>query len=93
MSGSITKKDFSEKLLGLKAGEYHMKISPIVTSGEAPESSISDTLFYISGNSSSLQTNTLRVIPERTVYKAGETARVMIEVPFTHSHLLITKEK
>ena len=42
---------------------------------------------------SSLRDSTLRVIPERTIYKLGETAHVLIQVPFTGSHLLITKEK
>ena len=42
---------------------------------------------------SSLRDSTLRVIPERTIYKLGETAHVLIQVPFTGAHLLITKEK
>ncbi len=40
-----------------------------------------------------LRDSTLRVIPEKTVYKMGETARVLIQVPFTGATLLITKEK
>jgi uncharacterized protein YfaS (alpha-2-macroglobulin family) len=40
-----------------------------------------------------MKDSSLRVVPERTVYKAGEKARVMIQVPFTGSHLLITQEK
>jgi hypothetical protein len=47
-SGSIVKKDFSDTLIAMKPGEYHMRIMPIVESGEPPESSISDTIFYIS---------------------------------------------
>lgn len=35
----------------------------------------------------------LRVIPEKTVYKPGETARVLVTVPFTGSHILMTVEK
>lgn len=56
-------------MIGAKAGEYHIRVLPLVSSGEPPESSISDTIFYISGDLSSLRDNTLRVIPEKTIYK------------------------
>ncbi len=92
-SGAVVSKDFSYKMIGAKAGEYHIRVLPLVSSGEPPESSISDTIFYISGDLSSLRDNTLRVIPEKTIYKLWETAKVLIQVPFTGSHLLITKEK
>lgn len=41
----------------------------------------------------SIRDMNLRVIPEKTVYHKDETARVMIQVPFTGSYLLITQEK
>ncbi len=66
---------------------------PIVIIGAAPESSITDTIFYVSGDMTTLKDSTLRVIPERTIYKAGEKARVMIQIPFSPSNVLITKEK
>jgi uncharacterized protein YfaS (alpha-2-macroglobulin family) len=69
-----------------------MKISP-VSSVDVPPESITDTLFYISGPMMDSKDSTLRVIPERTIYRIGETARVMIQVPFTGSYLLITREK
>ena len=92
-SGSITKKDISEKLLSMKWWEYHIRIIPVSENTSVPESSISDTIFYISGDYATMKSSTLRVVPERTIYKAWETARVLIQVPFTGSYLLITKEK
>ncbi len=61
--------------------------------GKVPEEMISDTLFYISGDTSSLKDSKLRVIPDKTIYQPGETAHVMIQLPFTGSYLLITEEK
>ena len=92
-SGSITKKDISEKMIGMKSWEYHLRIIPVTVWEDPPESSISDTIFYVSWDFSTLRDSTLRVVPERTIYKAWEMARVMIQVPFTGSYLLITKEK
>ena len=92
-TGSISQKEISLQMPGINPGEYHLRILPIVTSGEPPETSISDSVFYISGDFSTLRDSMLRVIPEKTIYKAGEMARVMIQVPFTGSHLLITREK
>jgi alpha-2-macroglobulin len=91
-SGVVLKSDFSLRIPSGKAGEYHMKITPKSTS-EVPSEAISDTIFYISGPSMDSRDNTLRVIPERTIYRVWETARVMIQVPFTGSYLLITREK
>lgn len=45
-----------------------MRVTPIGVS-EVPESSISETLFYVGGNMMSIKDSNLRVIPERTVYK------------------------
>jgi alpha-2-macroglobulin len=90
-SGLIDRGDLTIKIAGSKPGEYHMRVSPNIES--PPEKSISDTLFYITGGPVTLRDSTLRVIPERTIYRAWETARVMIQVPFTGAYLLITKEK
>jgi alpha-2-macroglobulin len=92
-SGSILKKEFSYKLVGQKPWEYHLRIMPITSLSEVPDSSISDTIFYIAWDISSSRDNALRVISERTVYKLWEKARVIVQVPFTGSYLLITREK
>jgi uncharacterized protein YfaS (alpha-2-macroglobulin family) len=92
-SGSVIKKEFSDKLIWQPSWEYHLRIIPVSTSADIPESSVSDTIFYISWDLSSMKDSALRVIPERTIYKMWEKARVMIQVPFTGSHLLITREK
>ncbi len=42
---------------------------------------------------SALQGSTVRVIPEKTIYKPGEIARVLVTVPFPSSHILLTVEK
>lgn len=91
-SGSIENMNFSIKTTNYKPGEYHMRVLPILA-GDPPESSISDILFYISGDMSALKDNKLRVIMDKSIYKPGETAKLMIQVPFTGSYLLITEEK
>ena len=45
-SGLVTKKEFSIHIPAAKAGEYHFKVRPLAS--EAPESSISEAIFYIS---------------------------------------------
>lgn len=45
-SGTILKKDLSMSIPAAKPGEYHMKVRPATP--DAPESSISETIFYIS---------------------------------------------
>lgn len=93
-TGNLQGAQFTQKLIGYKPGEYHMRITPIIdSSAPAPEASITDTLFYIAGAESSIRDTTLRVIPERTVYSYGDTARVLVQVPFTGSYILLTKEK
>lgn len=92
MSGSITNENFSQKLIAFPPGEYHMKIVPYGTDNP-PESSISDAIFYITGDMTSSRDNNIHVLTERTVYKMGEMAKVLIQVPFTGSYLLITREK
>lgn len=47
----------------------------------------------MSGDTSSLRDSRLRVIPDKSIYQPGDTAHVMIQVPFTGSYLLITEEK
>jgi alpha-2-macroglobulin len=90
-SGTISSRDFSLRLATLKSGEYIMRTTPLLD--DVPESAIHETTFYITGDRMDSRDATLRVIPEKTVYKAGETARVLIQIPFTGSTLLITKEK
>lgn len=90
-SGTVTKKDLLLYIPGGKAGEYHMKVIPIAP--DVPESTITESIFYIGGETTMNRDMNLRVIPERTVYHKGEMARVMIQVPFTGSYLLITQEK
>jgi uncharacterized protein YfaS (alpha-2-macroglobulin family) len=92
-SGTVDDKDFSYRFISALPGEYHMKITPVTLSAEPPGESIFESIFYISGENMTLRDSTLRVIPEKTVYKMGETARVLIQVPFTGATLLITKEK
>lgn len=92
-TGVIQSAQFTSKLIGYKPGEYHVRITPITDGTTPPESMITDTLFYIAGAESSLRDSTLRVIPERTVYSYGDTARVLVQVPFTGSYILLTKEK
>ncbi len=70
-----------------------MKIRPKAEGiTEPPESSVSDTLLYIAGDFDSKDTQ-LRVIPEKTVYRIGEKARVFITTPFTGGYLYITRER
>ena len=60
-----------------------MRILPIVSDDrELPEDAISDISLYIVGDFTTRSTN-LQVIPEKTIYKVGETARVLITLPFT----------
>lgn len=58
-----------------------------------PDSAKSETLFYIAGPTMTAKNTALRVIPEKTVYMPGETARVMVTVPFTGAQILLTLEK
>lgn len=93
-SGTVTNNTFTKKLIAYPSGEYIFRISPIALSGATvPDSAISETLFYIAGDMMGMRGNTLRVIPEKTVYKPGDTARVLVTVPFTGSHILMTVEK
>lgn len=66
-SGIILKQDFLLHIPGGKPGEYHMKVFPVAS--DAPESSTSEALFYIGGETTTNRDMNLRVIPERTVYR------------------------
>lgn len=75
-------------------GEYFLRVIPITKKDiEIPKESISETLIYITGDFVS-RDNLLRVIPEKTIYKNGETATVLITTPFASGgHLYITRER
>jgi uncharacterized protein YfaS (alpha-2-macroglobulin family) len=78
----------------LSPGEHFVRIIPVTAEGiSAPKESINETLVYITGNFVS-RDNLLRVIPEKTVYKKWETARVLITTPFSNGgYLYITRER
>lgn len=75
-------------------GEYFLRVIPITKNpDELPKESISETLVYITGDFIS-RDNLLRVIPEKTIYKNGETATVLITTPFSSwGYLYITRER
>jgi uncharacterized protein YfaS (alpha-2-macroglobulin family) len=75
-------------------GEYTLKIEPITTGDiNPPETAISESLIYIMGNFVSRDSQ-LRVIPEHTIYRDGDTAHVLITTPFSSGgHLYITRER
>jgi hypothetical protein len=81
--GNITSEKLEVDTKGFTAGEYFLRIFPITQDGiMPPKESIQETLVYITGNFTS-RDSTLRVIPERTIYQNGETARVLITTPFS----------
>lgn len=92
-TGALSGKDLTIDTRGIHPGEYHLRVFPISESKDPlPESSISDALLYIAGDFVNGDSQ-LRVIPEKTVYRLGEKARVLITTPFTWGYLYITREK
>jgi uncharacterized protein YfaS (alpha-2-macroglobulin family) len=78
----------------LSPGEYHIRIIPKTKEGIVPpDSSISETVVYVSGNTWSSLSQNVRVIPDKTVYKLWEKARVLINSPFSWGYLYITQER
>ncbi|MBC7503547.1 hypothetical protein H7169_01120 [Candidatus Gracilibacteria bacterium] len=92
--GSIVKSTIDLDTRGLKPGEYFLRILPITPEGlSAPNESIHETLIYMTGDFVSRDTQ-LRVIPEKTVYREGELAHVLITTPFSSGgYLYITRER
>ncbi len=75
------------------SGEYHFRVLPITPPEYTPPpETISDISFYIVWDFTTKSYN-LQVIPEKTIYSIGETARVLITLPFTWWHLYLTREK
>ncbi|MBX9809011.1 hypothetical protein K2X92_01310, partial [Candidatus Gracilibacteria bacterium] len=93
-SGIIRESNLTIDTKNLSPGEHFVRVIPVTTEGvSAPKESIHETLVYITGNFVS-RDNLLRVIPEKTVYQKGETARVLITTPFSSGgHLYITRER
>jgi len=92
-TGILSTSKFNLQTKWLLPWEYHVRLIPITQKDIIPpDSSISDTLLYIADNSAKVS-ETVRVIPEKTVYHMGETARVMITTPFTWGFLYITRER
>lgn len=75
-------------------GQYILRLSPKVASWKKPPSqSISESELYIIGDFRGASQR-LSVIPEKTIYTAGETARVMIHTPFASGgYLYLTRER
>jgi uncharacterized protein YfaS (alpha-2-macroglobulin family) len=93
MSGTVTSSGLSLFSLGLSPGEYHVRVSPYLSdTTEIPEYAISDTLLYLAGDFQNKNAD-LRVVNEKTVYRIGEKARVMITTPFTGGYLYLTRER
>lgn len=81
--GNIISEKLELDTKGFTAGEYFLRIFPITQDGIIPpKESIQETLIYMTGNFTS-RDSTLRVIPEKTIYQNGETARVLITTPFS----------
>jgi hypothetical protein len=93
-SGSITDGTLQIPSTSYTPGEYTLHIEPIRADDiTVPDTAMSDSLLYITGNFVSRDSQ-LRVIPERTVYHDGETARVLITTPFSSGgYLYITRER
>lgn len=91
---SLTGSRLDIATLGYTPWEYILRISPITpTDILPPTESISETLIYLTGDYAS-RDSTLRVIPERTIYHDGETARMLITTPFSSGgYLYITRER
>lgn len=93
-SGLILDPIYSQKLIAFTPGEYILRTFPLSVSGTLlPERVRREVTFYIAGNTTGNLGSTVRVIPEKTLYMPGETARVFVTVPFTGSHILLTLEK
>lgn len=77
----------------LKSGEYHIRIKPL-TQNDAliPEYAITENVLYIVGDFTTKSHN-IQVIPEKTIYHLGETARVLITFPFTSGYVYLTRER
>lgn len=94
LSGSVETNTLALDTKWFVAGEYFLRISPEVKEGfDIPKEAIHETLIYLTGNFVS-RDNLLRVIPEKTIYRKGETAHVLITTPFSSGgYLYITKER
>jgi hypothetical protein len=93
-SGKITDPSISIETKGQEAGEYILRVIPLTEKDTPPpKESIQETILFISGDFVG-RDNQLRIIPEKTVYKSGDKARVLITTPFSSGgHLYITRER
>lgn len=92
-SGTITWSGFLLDTKWFKSGEYHLRTLPITDENVTlPETTLSNVSFYIVWDFTTRSHN-LQVIPEKTIYKMWDTARVMITLPFTGGYVYITREK
>jgi uncharacterized protein YfaS (alpha-2-macroglobulin family) len=94
LSWTVSRDTLSISTKTLTPGEYHIRIIPKTREGIIPpESSISETVVYISGDTGSSLSRELRVIPDKTVYNLWEKARILINSPFSWGYLYITQER
>ncbi len=92
-TGVLSTEKFTLQTKWLPPWEYHVRLIPITQNDIVPpDSSISDALVYVADTRAKIS-ETVRVIPEKTVYHMGEKARVMITTPFTGGFLYITRER
>jgi uncharacterized protein YfaS (alpha-2-macroglobulin family) len=92
-SGILISSGISLDTKWFKSGEYHFRVFPIMPENvDPPSEMISDVSFYVVWDFTTRSHN-LQVIPEKTVYKIGETARVLITLPFTWGYLYLTRER
>ncbi len=92
-SGIIMSSGFTLESKWLSSWEYHLKVSPIVSSEiTLPEYATTDVSLYVVWDFTT-QNHNIELIPEKSVYSLGETARVLITLPFTGWYVYITREK
>lgn len=79
---------------GYTPGEYLLRISPVVDNGtQLPPSSITENIVYITGDFQN-KSSKLTIVPEKTVYHEGETARLMITTPYmSGGYIYLTRER
>lgn len=93
LSGSLSWTNLTLSTQWLSPGEYYVRIIPITDDESSlPESSISESLVYITGNFVD-KNSTLKVIPEKTIYQKWDTAKIYIISPFTGWYLYLTRER
>lgn len=93
LSGVILDERLDISTDSLGSGEYAIRVLPITPPDTTPPEHTIETVSFLIAGQENHHVGEMQVIPEHTIYRMGDRARVFFVSPFPGGYLYITRER